>query len=417
MNTLTKRALLAALFALLTWFSVPSAFAQQLPQHLRIQAIRPLPSESNSGPPDFERLDNEFGADVAIRNGIAAIGMPRTQGTGQVAVFTQGTSGSWTRTATIVASDRTEGDEFGRAVSYRDNLLIVGSNRAAYVYKLVSGVWREQQKLTPLAADDAFIFAGELKHEAGVLAIGSFGDLNSGDVFDANSLYIFEQNSAGRFVRRARILAPGRTSTFRDIRFARSISMTNAIIVVGAVNAAYIYGRNSSGNWVQRQKLLPANPDAIDFGSAVAVDRGMILVGAPGTILPDDESRAGSVHGFTPGATSYVETFEISSPVFDQWKFGSAIAMFGDHVAVTGSPFPTDSEFLQPVEVVTFSRIGSTLQLLGTTGLGPGTFSASIAIANNLLLVGAPFDEPNCGFFGLPCVGRADFFRLNQFQQ
>jgi hypothetical protein len=61
--------------------------------------------------------------------------MPKTNASGQVAVFTQqGTTGHWTRTATVVASDRTEGDEFGRAVSYRDGLLIVGSNRAAYVY-------------------------------------------------------------------------------------------------------------------------------------------------------------------------------------------------------------------------------------------------------------------------------------------
>lgn len=172
----TKRVLLATLFAVLVVFSVPSAFAQELPQHASIQTIQPLPAESNSGlPPPDELLDNEFGAAIAIRNGLAVIGMPKTQGTGQVAVFKQGATGTWTRTATIVASDRTEGDQFGRAVSYRDNLLIVGSNRAAYIYKLVSGVWREQQKLTPRAKDHAFIFAGALKHQDGVLAVGSFG--------------------------------------------------------------------------------------------------------------------------------------------------------------------------------------------------------------------------------------------------
>ena len=224
MNSFTQRALPAALTALFAWYSVPSTFAQQMPQHVRIQDIQPLPSESSSGPPDFMQLDNEFGADVAIRNGVAVIGMPRTQGTGQVAVFTQGTNG-WTRTAVIVAADRSEGDQFGRAVSYRDGLLIVGSNRAAYVYKLVSGVWREQQKLMPLAADNALIFAGELKHEAGVLAIGSLGSLVPGDP-SINSLYIFERNSAGKFVRRARFTPPGNSEHFRDFRFARSISMT-----------------------------------------------------------------------------------------------------------------------------------------------------------------------------------------------
>ena len=181
-------------------------------------------------------------------------------------------------------------------------------------------------------------------------------------------------------------------------------------------NAAYIYGRNSSGNWVRRQKLLPANPDAIDFGFAVAVDRGLILVGAPGTIFPDQGTGQAAFHGFTPGATSYVETFEISSPVFGVWRFGSAIAMFGDHVAVISTPFPVDTESPDPVVVATFSRIGSTLQPLGTTGFGPGSFPALIALANNVLLVGSPF-ESSCDFFSIPCVGRADFFLLNRFQQ
>jgi hypothetical protein len=89
MNTLTKRTLLAALAALFTLFAIPSALAQQLPQHVRVQTIQPLLSESSSGlppePPDFGRLDTQFGADVAVRNGVAVIGMPRTEGTGRVA--------------------------------------------------------------------------------------------------------------------------------------------------------------------------------------------------------------------------------------------------------------------------------------------------------------------------------------------
>jgi hypothetical protein len=285
-----------------------------------------------------------------------------------------------------------------------------------YVYKLVNGAWREQQKITPLAANKAVVFAGDLKHETGVLAIGSLGDHLPSDVARPNSLYIFEQGSAGGFVRRARFLAPADGTTSGDGRFAQSVSMTNAIIVVSAINSAYIFGRNSTGNWVRRQKLLPANPDAIDFGVAVAVDRDLILVGAPGTIDPTDENRAGSVHGFTPGAASYVEAFEITSPEFSVWQFGSAIAMFGDHVAVASSELPVDGESQPVVHVATYLRIGSTLQPLGRTGFGPGTFPASIAIANNVLLVGSPFDS-SCVFFGPPCVNRADFFLLNRFQQ
>jgi hypothetical protein len=54
--------------------------------------------------------------------------MPWALGIGRVAVFTQGTGG-WMRSATITASDTTTDDEFGRAVSFRDGLLVVGSTR------------------------------------------------------------------------------------------------------------------------------------------------------------------------------------------------------------------------------------------------------------------------------------------------
>ena len=251
MSTFMSRALLAALSVVSASFSIGHAFAQRPPEHVLFQSITPLPAEADAGPPDFEPLDNWFGADVAIRDGFAFAGMPKTNGTGQVAVFTQqGTSGHWTRTATIVASDRTEGDDFGRAVSYRDGLLIVGSNRAAYVYKRVDGAWREQQKVRLGTTDGV----GDLKHEAGVLAIGARSET-------ATSLYIFERNAAGTFVRRARITARAGEPVFRN-----AVAMTKREIVLGAHGAAYVFGRNSSGNWVQRQRLLPANPDAANSG-------------------------------------------------------------------------------------------------------------------------------------------------------
>jgi hypothetical protein len=84
--------------------------------------------------------------------------------------------------------------------------------------------------------------------------------------------------------------------------------MTSAIIVVGGGGAAYILDRNCSGNWVQRQQLVGSGEPG-GFGAAVAVDRGMILVGAPDTIvpgrepLPDDYLRvSGLVYGFVAPA-------------------------------------------------------------------------------------------------------------------
>jgi hypothetical protein len=406
-STLNSRLLLAALSVVSASFWFGPTFAQEPPEHVLFQTIAPLPAEATTGPPNFEPLDNRFGADVAIRNGFAFAGMPGTNGTGQVAVFTQqGTSGHWTRTATIVASDRTEGDQFGRSVSYRDGLLIVGSTRAAYVYKRVNGAWREQQKVSPGPEGIGF-FPRDLRHEAGILALGA----NGTEVFPVQQrgvLHIFEQNAAGTFVRRARITGP-----VGEPVFARTIAMTKREIVVGSNNSAYIFGRNSSGNWVQRQRLLPANPNAVDFGAAVAIDRGMILVGAPGTFGPQ-ETWTGSVHGFVAGASQYVETFELSSQQLRWIDLGASIAIFGDFIAVSASEFVGDPELQPRAQVLTFLRNGSSVQPLGATGDDHGTFGGSVAIANNVLLVGSPKDR-GC-FFQPGCVGEANFFDLNRFE-
>ena len=65
-----------------------------------------------------------------------------------------------------------------------------------------------------------------LKHEAGVLAVGAATqDVPSG------VLYIYQQDTTGKFVQRARLL-PSDSAVYNA--FGSSISMTNAIIVVGA---------------------------------------------------------------------------------------------------------------------------------------------------------------------------------------
>lgn len=422
MFTFTSRALVASMSVALASFSGNLASAE-LREHVVLQWFGPTAEESGFEGPDTDRT--EFGFDVAIRNGLAFVGMPWALGTGRVAVFTQGTGG-WVRSATITASDMTTDDEFGRAVSFRDGLLIVGSNRAAYVYKRVNGVWREQQRIVPPAADGMALFARDLKHEAGILAIGAFGDRDiTVPPTTADSVYVFEQDATGRFVRRARFTS--HSGHFRD-GFGGAIDMTSAIIVVGGGGAAYILGRNSSGNWVQRQKLVGSGEPG-GFGDSVAVDRGMILVGAPNTIVPGHEptpedpvpSVSGAVYGFVPGGTQYVEAFKLDQGLdeFNAYQFGLSIAMRNDRIAVgASSPFSWfDSESGRQGLVVTYSRDGSIVRPLGIFGdhrsYGPRA-PVSIGIANNVLLVGSPFS----GYcpWQERCAGEAVLTDLNRFE-
>jgi len=220
-------------------------------------------------------------------------------------------------------------------------------------------------------------------------------------------LYIFERNAAGTFVQRARI-----EKTASEHGFGHQVAMTKREIVVGSSGSAFIFGRNSSGNWAQRQKLLPANPDTLDFGGAVAIDRGMILVGAPNTLGPFDR-QGGTLHGFVPGTSKYVEIFEIQSPRGRLVSFGNFIAMFGNRIAVSAERWMDDPEPAAPALVLTYTRDGSSIRPLGEVQFG--SFPAPIAIANNALMVGSPI-EGMCRFVEFGCVGQAGFFDLNRLQ-
>ena len=403
--------LVALIVALLPLVS--STAQAQLALHVHLQELTPRPEETFS-PLDGERQNNQFGRSVVIRNGLAFIGMPAAMTTGQVAVFTQGATG-WVRTATIFASDRTTDDEFGWAISFRDGLLVVGSNRAAYVYKRVNGVWREQQKIVPPAADGLNVVGG-LKHEGGVLAIVAFSSSDS-----RHAIYVYEQDANARFVHRARLM----TSNADGFPFA--IDMTKAIVVVGTHGAAYIFGRNSSGQWVKRQQLIPSSPPHGSYGHVVAVDSGMILVAAPGAGFNTGDAT-GEVYVFQPGATRYVETHRLTSlhgggPAGN--LFGSTLAISDKYIAAGSADIP-DIEDNPPAEVTTYLREGSSLRLLGaidTKDTGPtlARRPTSIDIANNLLLVGSAFDE-SCSHYDDFCeptgihIGEVNLFRLNQFK-
>jgi len=379
-----------------------SAWAQYQ-HHVHLQELAPRPAEAFS-PLNGERQANEFGSAVVVRNGLAFIGMPAAMTTGTVAEFTQRTSG-WVRTATIVASDRTTGDGFGQSVSYRDGLLVVGSDRAVYIYKRVDGVWREKQKIAAPALEGLDV-VGDLKHEAGVLAIAAGSSSDS-----RHALYVFEQDANGRFVRRARLM----TSSAEG--FTWSIDMTKAIIVAGTHGAAYIFGRNSSGQWVKRQQLVSSGGNN-RFGQVVAVDNHMILVAAPGE--PSFDDSTGVVYVFVPGATQYVEAFRLPG---GGTAFGSALAISDKYIAV-GSAAIADIEDNPPGFIVTYLREGSSVRPLGyieDTGSTPARRPSSIDIADNLLLFGSPSDESCfhsndfCEHTGIN-IGEANLFRLNQFE-
>jgi hypothetical protein len=381
------------------------------------------PNADDYGPQDeFHGEQLSFGEAVAVRDGIAFIGIPfrPVPPEGRVAVFNQGT-----RVQTLLAP--ISGEQFGRTIAFRDGVVIVGSLTAAYVYKRSNGVWTLRQTLRPPVADGVTLFPVALRYEAGTLLASA----NRGDTLNS-VVYVFELDTNGRFLQRTRLRAldaqPGDD-------FGRSLSMTKTVLLIGSprggrnrsfnvpsygVNgSAYVFRRNSGGNWVQTQKLVPVQPTA-GFGLSVAIDQAMIIVGAPGDDFeselstPDGHSAGGAAYVFLPVAGRYLESFRLRprpDEKFAYWEFGLQVAMFGRHIAVTAvEPYGFISEFPRGF-VFTYARDGSSVL---PTGIGERHLvSSSMALANNLLLIGDPGDR-RC-IFG--CPGAVRTYDMNRMSQ
>jgi hypothetical protein len=348
----------------------------------------------------------EFGRAVLIRNELAFIGMPFRGPGGRVGVYSA-TSTTLSRTDTLTPSDPMHFGRFGRSLAFRDGILIIGADRAAYVFQRSNGVWKQRQKLTPppAADDDTVTFADSLSYEDGTLAIGATGFHVPGAV------YIYERNTSGNFVARGKLVA---TDSLPNDAFGASISRAGRVMVVGAPGrgAAYVFRRNSAGVWRPVQTLM-ANELGFGgaFGAAVAIDRGMIIVGAPfvGAVDPNDLQGSGAAYGFIANGGVYVETFKLKPEDFRRYTlFGKQIAMFDERVVVGAERDVSSDSFLNGTAVFTYTRAGSSVTPRGLAL--EGFQSTSLSLANQRVIVGMP-----CNLTFL-CWGQATMYNLNVFQ-
>jgi hypothetical protein len=337
-----------------------------------------------------------FGSAVLIRNDLAFIGMPTRTPSGRVGVFAA-ISTTLSRTGTLTPGDPVNVTDFGRSLAFRDGILVVGAQGAAYVFQRSNGVWKQRQKLTaPPAADNAATFAESLHYQDGTLAIGAPGYSAPGAV------YIYERNTSGSFAARGKLAASDISS---NDGFGTSISMAGAVMVVGAPRrgAAYVFRRNSAGVWRQIQTLI-ANEFGFGgrFGEAVAIDRGMIIVGAP---------WGEAAYGFIPEDGVYVETFKLQPRPgdIDEYRhFGQQVAMFDQRVIVGAERTASSDSFLNGTAVFSYTRAGSSVTPRGL--IVENFASSALSLANQRVIVGVSVN----GFFR--CTGQATMYNLNVFE-
>jgi hypothetical protein len=182
-----------------------------------------------------------------------------------------------------------------------------------------------------------------------------------------------------------------------------------------------------NGQWIERQKLFAADGRESDaFGFSVAIDKGMIIVGAPGyqqqgtPYSPPDGTPVAGGAGFvyTPQAGVWrLHTKLRPTPVQDSFytAFGLHIAMFDTKVVVTAArpaPVVTLDDRFQGLAFA-YNRTESDLQLFAVarpeSGLRFAGHGQPVSISTFTLFAGSPLSQCDIG-----CIGHAITFDLRQ---
>jgi len=350
-----------------------------------------------------------FGSSVALNGNTALVGAPWDDGKGSVYVFVRDGS-DWLLEAKLTASDGEEGDWFGISVALEGDTALVGApwdddngadSGSAYVFVRDGTTWSQQAKLTASDAATGDRFANAVALDANTALIGAYRDDDNG--YNSGSAYVFVRDG-DEWSEQAKLLAGD--GAVGD-RFARSVAVSGDTILVGApwddhnlddgdrdndkINSgsAYVFVRSGT-KWSQQAKLLASDGNTEEeFGISVALDGDTALVGTYGDENPVNEENTNNL--LPPNLVEFdladIDTPDIEKLLGDSgnsltgvdYYFGSA------YVFVRGGTTWNEQVKLrgEPVEVTDWSDVKK------------DTFGISLALDNNMALIGASMKDKN----------------------
>lgn len=308
---------------------------------------------------DGDRTINEnFGQSVAVSaDGMTiAIGSEfEDEGTsdnrGAVWIFVP-MGGTWTLQAKLRASDKADGDHFGRslALSADGNTLLVGApdqdevgtlnNGAAYVFNRMPGgtTWMETKKLlaSDIAGAEAFGHAVALSGDGATALIGANAEDDSG-LTDNGAAYVFAL-SGGMWMQQAKLLASNKAAA-NNFGTAVALSSSGNTALVGAENqsegaltkngAGYLFVRSGTA-WTELAILRAtdaASNDLLGASAALSSDGELALLGSRGKA----PSSRGAGYVFVRAGNSYVQQAKLTaSDAVNSDNLGKAAALSAD---------------------------------------------------------------------------------------
>ena len=179
--------------------------------------------------------------------------------------------------------------------------------------------------------------------------------------------------------------------------FGQAIAIDNNLLAVGAYadpayplesGAAYIFDTSTG---LQISKLIPADGSFGDqFGYSIAIEDNIVAVGA--RFADPNGENSGAVYLFN--ATTGIQTAKLLPDDGAQGdRFGESIAI-DNNIIVVGAPYKQRDGLMTGSAYLFDATTGSQLAMLHSDDSTPaGAFGHSVDIDNNMVAVGAPFNR------------------------
>jgi hypothetical protein len=330
---------------------------------------------------------------------------------------------SYSQLAFLMASDGEMNDYFGNSVAVDGDIIVVGASElnsggpgAAYVYRIIADEnnnFVSISQVAKLTASNGMVgdwFGGSVAMHGKYILVGA-GVVNS----YSGSAYLFGNPSNNPNTPEWTELKQFQPNDLtEDDSFGYSVAMDDNVAVIGAdgANAAYVFApvdsssssSSLSTSWTLTAKLTGST--VTNFGSSVAVTGNWIAVGDN-----TNGNDAGAAFVFTKMSSSSTWTQMTQLLAADGAEydyFGTSVSITEDASTIVVGAHLVDlnSTIYNSGAVYMFRTINSTTTTVQWTQMGkfvaadPDTgdgLGSSIAVENNIVVVGADGDDSNTG--------------------
>lgn len=286
---------------------------------------------------------------------------------------------TWAQVARLtVPAGETGGGHFGHAVAIDGDVIAIGGPRAGavYVYHRDGMGWRFAARLTGDQVPNSFIsgFGEALALDGDRLAVGAPESALNGQTY-IGGVFLFDR--AGE----AWTLDTCFVANHYGGNFGASVDVQGDRVLVGSwyerngdgMGGAYVYTR-TGGRWEQQAHLLSPEADEFldqeQFGIAVAFHDDLAVVGE----LRWDADQEGHVYAFRPAGDGWVHTATLQGQEGELDLFGTSLAVNGSVLVVgapehsgtgwhTGTAYTFDPAVLVAAEPAASPATGSALHL------------------------------------------------------